>query len=251
VNTTHRNAHILFTILSVTGMVLVLVEIGLYLAESSLCTSEGCRIVAEQARFGTISILLLGLALFAALTLLTLVKSTHWRKYCEGAISTILIAACAAEGFLVGYQIFRLHTPCAFCLAVCAIVVTLGIVWMVAGHKEILSGGICFLAIVSLFYLITPLTTASNDWKSLCIADEELILFHDDDCPSCKYIENTCTECNIKVIKVDAQNYLDFLSCLNISRLPVLLVNKDDEKTILVGTTRIEEYLMTILKSEQ
>lgn len=251
-NTKHRNAHILFIALSVAGMMLVLVETGLYLTDSSLCTSEGCRIAADHARFGTISILLLGLALFTALTLLAFVKTTNQRKHCEGAISTILIAAFAAEGFLVGYQIFRLHIPCAFCLTVCAVVIILGVVWTVAGHKEIFSAFVCFFAIISLFYLITPATTASSAGKSLCITtDEELILFHDKDCPSCQYIEDICTECNIKVVTVDVQNYLDFLNCLHISQLPVLLVNEDDKKVILTGTTNIEDYLMTVLEGEQ
>ncbi|MDO9529258.1 MAG: vitamin K epoxide reductase family protein, partial [Syntrophales bacterium] len=167
----------LFPIVSFTGLAIVIIELFMQLFGTSVCPTEGCRVVAQHARYGDIAMLIPGIMVFAALALLSGFNLVLREKRLDWFINIILTAAIAAEGFLVGYQAFRLHTSCTFCLTVFAIFVLLGILRILEGHKEVVSGFAIFIVILGLFSLVLPAVNNNCD----CIKNSRLTLFYNDD----------------------------------------------------------------------
>ena len=145
-----------FFILSVLGSLYLLVEAGLQVFGRSICVSEGCGLVARIARFGDLSTVLIG---FMALGLLALLSGLNLRRQSgllDSAINLALIAALAAEGFFVGYQIFWLPEMCLFCLSVFGLFLTLGLLRWVAGWKETAAGFAAFALVLCFVGLVLP-----------------------------------------------------------------------------------------------
>ncbi|HPQ43010.1 MAG TPA: hypothetical protein PKZ42_02190 [Syntrophales bacterium] len=233
---------IAFFIVSILGTLYVLIELVLNLSNASLCASDGCRIVAQHARYGDITFLIPGLLVFLMLTLLSKPGSIRY-GHGDRLISTILCAAIASEGFLVGYQVFRVHTPCWFCLGILAFFVVLGIIWIIAGRWEIITGFAGFAVILALFHLTLPVSNATGDSLGDHIGQSRLTLFYSSSCESCAEIETLCRECNIVINKVDADEHFDLLEGMNIYEIPVLFVNDDEEKRVLIGKNKITAFL--------
>ncbi len=231
-----------FFMLSITGTLVVLIEVAMNLSRTSLCISEGCTTVASQVRYGNITILLLGAAAFLLLSILSRPSSSKHSSRRDQIVSMILCAAIASEGFLVGYQAFRVHAPCWFCLAICALFALMGISWILSGHWEVTTGFAGFLTVLVLFYLILPVPIGG---KSLGdhVGQNPLTLFYSDSCKSCEEIETLCKERNIIINKVDADEHFDLLEGMDIYEIPVLFINGNEEKRVLIGKKKIAAYL--------
>jgi uncharacterized membrane protein len=122
----------------------------------SICSTVGCKLVASYARFGDISILLIGFLIFSLLIALT-IMSPYFNKTAFGEyINLILIASLACEGYFTGFQAFRIHRPCIFCLTVFGFIVTLGLLRLLQGEREIITGFAAMAGVFSLCYLILP-----------------------------------------------------------------------------------------------
>jgi len=237
----------LVPVVSIIGLAIVSIELIMQLFNASVCHTEGCKVVAQHARYGDMSMLIPGVMVFAALALLSEFNLVLHRKQLDSTINIILIMAITAEGFFVGYQAFRLHTPCMFCLTVFAIFVILGILRVLEGHKEVVSGFAGFVVILGLFYLVLPAVNNNCD----CINDSRLTLFYNDDCPHCEMIEDMCEQCDIQVNKLPAREHLALLGSMNINEVPVLLVNDGKEKRIMIGTDKIGQYLGNIQRNNR
>ena len=112
--------------------------------------------MAQLARFGDLSMILVG---FVALTFLALLSGLNRKKQSgllDFAINLALIAALAAEGFFVGYQVFWLTEVCLLCLSVFGIFVSLGLLRLLGGWKEAAGGGLCRLRGGSVFCRVRP-----------------------------------------------------------------------------------------------
>ena len=229
----------LFPLISFAGLVLVSVELIMQLNSSSICGTEGCRVVADHARYGDMAMLLPGIAVFSVLTFLSGINIFLHEKWFDLIINIILIVSIIAEGFLVGYQAFRVYTPCMFCLFVFAVFIILGIVRITEGHKEVVSGFAGFVVIFSLFYLVLP---TSNNCD--CIGNNRLVLFYSKDCPHCETIKELCKDCDQQVSELPVEEHSGFLKNMNIDEVPVLLVNGNTEKRILIGEVAISKYLL-------
>ena len=231
----------LFPTVSIGGLILVSVELIMQLYSSSICGTEGCRIVASHARYGDITMLLPGIAVFFILAFLSGINRFLREKRFDSIIDVVLIVSIVAEGFLVGYQAFRIHIPCMFCLSVFAVLIILGIMRIVEGHKNVILGFAGFVMIFSLFYLVLP---AVNDCD--CIRDNRLVLFYSENCPHCETVKKLCRNCDLQVNELPAEEHGEFLRNMDIDEVPVLLVNDKTEKRILIGEVRIKEYLLNV-----
>ena len=230
-----------FSSISLIGFILTLTEFILRLFHTSACHTEGCKLVSQYVRFGDTIIIVAGLVVFGLLASLSFLNLALREKRIDLIINFLLVVALACEGFLTGYQAFRLHKPCAFCLAVLAIFIALGILRVLDKHKDIIVGFACFIVIFGLFYLILPAT------NQVCIPkDKELVLFYDNNCPHCKEIINECQQCNIQVCLLPVRRYIELFKSLRISQVPVLLINGHNEKRVLIGATKIRNYLQRI-----
>lgn len=248
-NNGKRNLRFFFFIVCLIGLILVVAELAFQFFNASICTTEGCRVAIQQTRYGSMSILFPGIAIFLVLALLAKKDTSQYKVYLDTAVSMLLIAALSAEGFLVGYQVFRLQAACAFCIVIFGIFIVLALLWFLEGHREVISGFAGFFAVFIFLYLIMPVPREQLSTKN--IGNSALTLFYDESCKSCENINELCKECDIRINKIEASQNIEFLNFMDIKQLPVLVVNRSEEKKIIIGESRIQEYLMNGMEDEE
>src|SRR5512143_2152300 len=163
----------LFVTVSILATLFVATEIVLKLFGRSICVTEGCKMTAQYARFGDISILLIGLAAFSSIASLSLLNRRAQRTRIERLINLILIVALTGEGFFMGFLAFRIHTLCVFCVIIFSIMVTLGILRILAGERDVIAGFAALAAVFLMHYLILPAGVAAK-----LPTNDRLILFY-------------------------------------------------------------------------
>jgi len=234
-NGTYLSA-LLFLIAGILSSLYLLVEAVLQAFGRSICSTEGCKVVAQYTRFGDLTMVLLGLGTVAVITTLAArgMRSTSAGR--DRVINFLLVASLAGEGFFVGYQLFRLNAVCIFCLSVFGIFVVLGALRVLAGHREVLAGFGALLAVLSLFYLVLPAGGTALP------RDQKYILFYSADCKHCVEIRKQLEEQKIEVRHVEVKEYASLLKNLGIEGVPTLMVNGPAEKVFLTGADAIRRY---------
>ncbi len=236
-------ASLLFLLTGALGTLYLLVETVLQLLGKSICASEGCKVVSQFTRFGDLSMVLLGVA---ALSLLTVLAARSMRKasaFGDRVINVLLVAALAGEGFLSGYQLLHLHILCVFCVSVLGIYIVLGLLRVLAGHREVLSGFGALLAVAAMLYLILP---SGGDALPL---DRKYVLFFSPDCKHCSEIRTEIEHQGMDMLHVNVKEHAATLKHLGIEHVPTLMVNGPYEKVFLTGTDAIRRYLATCQSS--
>ncbi len=226
-----------FLVISAVATLFVITEMVLQSIGKSICQTEGCKMVTHYTRFGDVSILLIGLATFALLSLLSFLVIYKDKTQLEWHINVILIVSLAAEGFFAGYQAFRLHSACVFCLIIMTFFMVLALVRLLSGEKELFSGFIAFAGIFSLFYLVLPVGSTAR------LPDDELVLFYSKECKFCSEVIKEMDANNLKVKHVPVGEYSVFLQAMGIDHVPTLYVNKKNQKIYLTGKEAIDRYL--------
>ncbi len=229
----------IFFALSSLAAVFVLTEIVMNSFGRSICQTEGCKVVAQYVRYGDISILLIGLATFSVLALLSLLD-IYWSKTNAGSyINLLLIVSLACEGFFTGYQAFSIHTPCLFCLIIFAVIVVLGIVRLLEGEREVIAGFLSLVAVFSLLYLVMPAGVPVD-----LPAGDRFILFFSKDCKYCAEVIQNLDEKKINVKHLNVAEYSTFLKSMGIDTVPTLMVNSPSQKIFITGKEAILRYLV-------
>ncbi len=230
----------IFLSVSSLAALFVLTEIVMNSFGRSLCVTEGCKMTAQAARFGEMSIYLLGFAAFFSFAALSLLNRTVRTPLIERLINLMLIAALAGEGFFVGYLAFRIHTACVFCLTVFGFMVTLGIVRILAGERDIIAGFVTLAVIFLMQYLVLPAGVPVH-----LPTNERLILFYSKDCKHCVDVMKELEEKKISVAHVPVQEFVGFLKDMGIEHIPTLMVNDPYQKVFLTGEDAIGRYLLS------
>ena len=224
---------------SMVGVLFVLTELILQAFGTSICHTSGCKTVAQHARFGDVSILIIGLALLSSLAALSFGSLYRGRQGLEKHVDIILIAALAGEGYFTGYQAFSIHEPCFFCLTVFGLIVILGFLRLISGKREIVAGFAAMATVFSLLYLILPAGS------SVHIPDgEQFVLFYSKECKYCAQVIDEIEKKGIPVKHVLVSEYSSYLKSMGIEHVPTLYVNNGYEKTFLTGKDAIESYLL-------
>jgi len=227
---------LLFLIVSALGTLYMLVEAVLQSLGKSICATEGCKIVSQYTRFGDLAMVLMGLGTLALITVLAVREMRPAGERRVWIIDFLIIVSLAGEGFFVGYQLFRLHAICIFCLSVFGLFVVLGILRALAGHREVLAGFGALLAVLSLFYLVLP------EGGTALPRDQKYILFYSADCKHCIEIRKQLEEQKIEVMHVEVKEYASLLKNLGIEGVPTMMVNGPAEKTFLTGVDAIRRH---------
>ena len=170
----------LFLGASSVAAVFVLTEIVMKFFGTSICVTDGCKMTAQAARFGDVSIFLIGFTTFCSIAALTVWNRNIRKPEIERLINLILIVALAGEGFFMGYLAFRIHAVCLFCVTVFGFMMTLGILRMLSGERDVLAGFAALAAVFIIQYLVLPAGIPVN-----LPAHERLILFYSKDCKHC------------------------------------------------------------------
>jgi glutaredoxin len=227
---------LLFLIASALSTVYLLVEAVLQSFGTSICATEGCKVVSQYTRFGDLAMVLMGFGTLALITILAVREMRAAGERHEKTINFLIIVSLAGEGFFVGYQLFRLHAVCVFCLSVFGIFLVLGTLRVLAGHRDVLAGFGALLAVLSLFYLVLPAGGTALP------RDQKYILFYSADCKHCTEIRKLLEENKIEVRHIDVKEYASLLKNLGIEHVPTLMVNGPAEKIFLTGADAIRRY---------
>ncbi len=230
---------VLFLLLSGLGSLYMLVEAVLQLNGRSICASEGCKVAAQYSRYGDLSMVLLGFIALFTLALLAAAGMRTASEFRERIVNLALIAALAAEGFLVGYQLFWLSTVCLFCLSAFGIFALLGVLRILAGHREVLAGFGALAALLIFFVLILPPGGPSLP------GEHKLMLFYSADCKHCTEIRKELETAGIDVEHILVKEFSATLRSIGIEHVPTLLVNGPYEKRFLTGVDAIRGYIAT------
>lgn len=228
----------LFTIVSIAAAIYTILEIVMQSFGTSICATEGCRVVSAHTRFGDISILVIGLVMFVSLAVLNILDDRLLDGRYGNIINILLISALAAEGFFTGYQAFHVKTPCVFCLSIFAVVLILSVLRLLSGEKAVLAGFASLAAVFVFLYLVLPAGTTEQ-----LPLDARLILFYSEDCRHCAEIKKKMDDAGIKAEYLKSREYAGLLRAAGIEHVPTLLVNEPYQKVFLTGKESIECFL--------
>jgi uncharacterized membrane protein len=237
----HNSKHLfekLFLAVSSLAALFVLAEIILQSFGKSICFTEGCKLTAQYTRFGDLSILFTGFAAFASMAVLSLLARFYYSTSAGRLLNLVLVVALTAEGFFMGYLMFRIQTVCVFCLIVFGCIVTLGILRILSGQREVIAGFAALAAVFSLLYLVLPVGITVN-----LPAENRLILFYSKDCKHCTEVIKEFEEKKIAVAHLPVNEYTNFLKSMGIDHVPTLLVSDQNQKVFLTGKDAILRYL--------
>lgn len=228
-----------FFFVSILGALFVLLETLLQSYGKSICGGVGCQLVAKYTRFGDLSVLLIGLGTFSLLALLSYLVTSRNRQGLSRFIDLLLIAALAGEGFFTGYQAFRLHAACFFCLTVFAFLVLLGLLRLLAGHKQVLAGFAAMATVFLLFYLVLP-----AEQSAALPVDRQTVLLYSKSCKHCAELLKELDEKKIVVEHVLVDDYVGLLKSIGVEGVPTLYVNNGKQKLFLTGKQAILDHLL-------
>lgn len=245
-----------FMALSGFGVVLTGSGFALSLADSKVCSTAGCAVIASSARYGEWTVIALGMAFFIALSILGWI-SMHGGRHSDAArllTGEALVAACSAEGFLIGYQAFIISTVCRFCIMVSALILLLACVFSLAYRMKWAAAGfvVAFSSILVIMSLV-QVPEARVDLSKVAIekigtgGQGECYLFFKPDCTHCEKVIDYCREKSdtvpAQVALCPADKCKPVLESLNVKEVPAMLVDKGDKKEILQGEQAILAYL--------
>jgi hypothetical protein len=234
-----------FFIFILAGALYLLVEAVLQWTGRSLCATEGCRMTLQLTRFGDPFMVLGAFLALGALGLLSGLNLKRPSSVRDTLINLGLIAALAAEGFFVGYQLFWLPEVCLFCLSVFAVVLLLALLRWFSGWKEIGYGFAAFALILILPALVLP-----PPGKAFPL-DRTMVLFYSDDCKHCTEIKAEIKKRNLDIPFIQVKEYGRELKGLGVEGIPTLWVNGPNEKLLLTGKETIRRFLDTDLHPEK
>jgi hypothetical protein len=229
----------IFLAVNVLAAIFVLTEIIMQSFGRSICQTEGCKVVAQFVRFGDISILLIGLATFSFLALVSFLEIYRNKTGVGPLINMVLIVSLACEGFFTGYQVFIVHTPCLFCLIIFAFIGLLGVIRFLAGEREVIAGLLSLAAVFSMFYLVLPAPSTVN-----VPADERFILYYSKECKYCGEVIKSLDEKKIAVKHLEVTPYSAFLKSMGIDTVPTLEVTAKNQRLFISGKDAILRYLL-------
>jgi hypothetical protein len=238
-------SRIIFLVVSLLGSFYLLLEAGLHLLGRSICVSQGCELAGRITRLGDLSMILIGFITLGLLALLSGLNLRRPKEWLHSVINLILIAALAAEGFFVGYQIFWLPELCLFCLSVLGIYLSLGLLRLFSDWKAATAGFGAFLAVLFLVGLILPPPGTALP------STPNMILFYSEDCRHCTEIKKEIEKSKLDIRPVLVKDYTASLRNLGVDRVPTLLVNGHYEKLLLTGKEAIRRYLAACQSSEK
>ncbi len=240
-----RFAFFVAGLVSLAGAVFCGTEVFLSFIGHSLCHAESCNIVENFSIFSR-----LGLSAIAAIYFLfqSVASFCVWQKREVFLTPLIFISAVAigTEAILMGRQFIDYHLYCHFCLTVAAfIILSSGLILVVS--KRFVVFGVIFGVIFAL--MLTPLSIQSLSQAATQhilrgSPTEKWILIYAPECSHCRKVLSFCQNLkNVDLRLCPRDKAIFFLHIMGIKGVPVLLVYRDGEKRIFVGSNLILNYL--------
>ena len=261
------------------GAVILLQIIFILTRGESFCLNESCRLVEKLTTISPLYINLAGLLYFTAL----FGASRSFRNRSRTSLNPtffLLILGLAVEGVLLSYQIFVIKTYCPYCFVIFTIIFGLN---LLCGWQLLRFSIPLFVAVLASFAMLnfSPASILAHRSETLAAGTyavkecanplEKLYFFFSADCPHCKKVlavlEN-CNNCEFHFNPIDTNQSLDIagltynesynpslnrvvLSLLNITTIPVLLVQNQNGLTFIKGEESIVSFVSQACFSNQ
>jgi hypothetical protein len=251
--------------LVVAAQMIVTIIVG-----SSICPTQGCKIVEGLTIISPLLLNFLGLLFFQAVfwTRGLLKIKTFWGI---APLGVMLLCGLAFDSALLGYQIYVAQTFCAYCLVVFGFVLVLN---LLNGRKQVIRGlaimGVTLFSFSILSFVpgapvskTFSLKSAAYGLKSCSAPTKEIYLLFSSKCPHCQSIiksMNQCNSCDLYLNPIDDIETLDIagielnegfspringhiLTVLGIDTIPVLVSKGPDTYSIIKGEKNILNYI--------
>ncbi len=243
----------------------------IYYQGEGFCFNDGCKVVDSLT---TVDPLLFNIAGFVFFSLVALglnrarKGSDLWKRF----VSLILLAALAAEGILLAFQILVSQVFCSYCLIVLTLIILANVF---LGPKQIFKGAVIFAAVLlvsfSLDYRsintrLAPLETgtmARYQPADSTAPERPLFLFFSSSCTHCENVieglrdNRTCTINFNPVDRIDSFSFpgavaangynhqvnLRYLKQFGIEKIPVLAERTESSLTLVQGEQEISRFL--------
>jgi hypothetical protein len=251
------------------GVAVIVQALLIIFRGGAFCLNEGCKIVEALTLIPPFYFNLFGAAYFFAIFCIALI--TKKRPGTEPLLRILLVSGLAAEGILLGYQIFVVKVFCSYCLLVFVLVVTLN---SLMGFRQLTLGLVTIVVQLVMFSLLS-FDTAKNPLRGLTLDNgtyavrrcsdpvKQLYLIFSEDCPHCYKVIGAlegCTRCEfhfnpIKEINAGLlpglspnEKFLPeintaTLKILGIDTVPVLIAKDHDGLTFIEGERNIINYI--------
>jgi hypothetical protein len=274
-----RNTIIQWTSLFAGGIIAL--QIGYIFSKGeAFCLNDGCRVVENLTSIPPLYINFAGLFYFVLLFSTSRWLQTGYETFSVW-LRLLLLLGLAAEGVLLSYQIFVIQTFCSYCLFIFSLIIGLNILcgWQQIGVSLTLFGvTVASFAVLNFspasLLALRKETLASGTYaiKKCAVPAKKLYFFYSSDCPHCKNVlsvlEN-CNSCEFHFNPIDKNQTLAIpeleysrsyssslnrvvLSMLNITTIPVLLVQNQDDLSFIKGEESITRYVSrTCFQEEQ
>jgi uncharacterized membrane protein len=253
------------------GVFIALQIISILFEGEVFCLNEGCRVVEKLTVIPPLYINLAGFFYFIVLFAVSRRSTTRLSTSFDQP-RLLLLLGLAVEGILISYQLFVIQTFCIYCLVVFSIIVILNIL---CGWQQIRFAAPLFAAMLATFAVLSfsPATLLALRNETLAsgtygvrkceVPAKKLFFFFSADCPHCKNVlsvlEN-CNSCEFHFNPIDKNQTLAVsgleltpsyspalnrvvLSMLNITTIPVLLVQNQDGLTFIKGEESIIRFV--------
>jgi len=237
---------------------------------STFCPNEGCKVVENLTTISPLYFNLMGLIFFQCV-FWGLRFQKNKSKQPVDLLAIILITGLVFDSVLLGYQLFVVHTFCAYCVLIFAIVLILNLSY---GKRQTAAGIAVAAVTIFSFSVLTfiptgglshtePLKNAAFGVKSCTAPTKEIYLIFSSNCPYCENVLQTLSNCNscdlylnpiddIKSISnIELEPNPEFapeinrlvLSVMGIDTVPVLVVKSDGGYRFIKGESKIVNYV--------
>ena len=237
---------------------------------SSICPTQGCKIVESLTLIQPLWINLLGLIFF---------QSVFWSVkvlkdktvYSIDPVGVLLLSGFIFDGVLLAYQILVVKTFCLYCLCVFTFVLVLNVMY---GRRQSARALTALGVILVSFSILSfgpgiahsdrfSLKAAAWGVRSCSSPTKEVYLIFSSNCPHCKNVIQSLDQCNscdlylnpidpIETLNLDGIERIDtfapqinrhMLELLDIDAIPVLVSKGPDSYDIIRGENNILNYL--------
>jgi len=222
-----------FVYLPLLFLIYLSVETYLKLHHSSLCHSRGCELAGGLLNIPAIELNYIGIA--SAFLLFVLGYLTYIKAISSKVFFIFLSSMILFETIMLGYQYFASPELCKFCMGVYGSLLTIALFTMREKIVFLLPGIVAPL--VALYLLAIP----KSDFF---VTKDANYLIQSQTCPHCKKVKEFLKKKNINFIKLDAKSIeaRNFIKYMGYKTIPVLLVKKGSNITIINGDENIIEH---------
>ncbi|NPB10064.1 MAG: hypothetical protein GXO17_06880 [Thermodesulfobacteria bacterium] len=240
-----RRVFLIVALISLAGFLYCGAEAVLSFFGRTLCHAETCAIVESFSRLSRQE-----MAALAALFFLFQTIGAFSLWWAGGPFLRPLIftsaMALGAEAVFLGRQFVDYQLHCPFCLTVAAFVVSSSALVLLSCKRLAVFGAVAGMVLALLLtpLSIEPLSRAAVKHIHRGSPTESFILIYAEDCPHCHEVLSFCEKMeDIDLLLCPKEKAFAFLRMLDIPGVPVMVVNKNGEKRVLVGSGLILSYL--------